>query len=176
MTSASAESQANSPLATYAAVDNSKRKGVKKDDTKHTAAAEKYTQKVLPSKWAHKIEGEGQFKLGVRFIYMHLQITMQDRDEENSDEVNPPLPVEELYTAVKKKPKGSNVQVNEPVSQAAEDLYTAVTKKPKENAENDVIVPSIPLYTIEELYTAVNKKPTGIQWRMKRKLHQYLLA
>ena len=62
VTSASAESQANSPQATNAAVDNSKRKKVKKDDTKHTAAAEKYTQKVLPSKWAHNMEGEGQFK------------------------------------------------------------------------------------------------------------------
>ena len=46
MTSASAESQANSSLATYATIDNSKRKKVKKNDTKHTTAAEKYTQKV----------------------------------------------------------------------------------------------------------------------------------
>ena len=61
MTSASAESQANSPLATYAAVDNSKRKRGKKDDTKHTAT-EKYTQKVLPTKWVHNIEGEWKFK------------------------------------------------------------------------------------------------------------------
>ena len=92
---------------------------------------------------------------------MHL-ITVQNRDKENSDEeVNPPLPVEELYTAVKKKPKGSRVPMNEPVSQAAEELYTAVMKKPKENAENDTIVPSIPSYTIEELYAAVNKKPNG---------------
>ena len=89
-------------------------------------------------------------------------ITMQDRDKVNSDEeIIPPLPVEELYTAVKKKPKGSSVQVNEPVSQAAEDLYTAVMKKSKENLENDSIVPSIPPYTMEELYTAVNKKPKG---------------
>ena len=89
-------------------------------------------------------------------------ITTQDQDKVNSDEeVNPPLSVEELYTAVKKKPKGSNVQVNELVSQAAEDLYTAVIKKPKLNAENDAIVPSIPPHTVEELYTAVYKKPKG---------------
>ena len=62
VTSASTESQVNSPLATYAAIDNSKRKTVKKDDTKHTAAAEKYTQKVSPSKGVQKIEGERQFK------------------------------------------------------------------------------------------------------------------
>ena len=90
---------------------------------------------------------------------MHL-ITMQDRDKVNSNEEdNPPLPVEELYTVVKKKPKGSSVQVNEPLSQAAEDLYTAVMKKPKENAENDAIVLPTSLHAIEELYTAVHKKP-----------------
>ena len=41
---------------------------------------------------------------------------MQDRDKVNSDEEVNPLKVEELYTAVKKKPKGSSVQVNEPLS------------------------------------------------------------
>ena len=92
---------------------------------------------------------------------MHL-ITMQDRDKVNSDEeVNPPLRVEELYTAVKKKPKGSSVQMNKPLSQAAEDLYTVVMKKPKENAENDAIVPPTSLHAVEEVYTAVHKKPKG---------------
>ena len=67
--SVTSASQINSPLATYAAVDNSKRKKVKKDDTKHTAA-EKCTQKVSPSKGVHKIEGEGQFKNWCQ-IYMH---------------------------------------------------------------------------------------------------------
>ena len=86
-------------------------------------------------------------------------ITMQDRDKVNSDEeVNPPLKVEELYTAVKKKPKGSSVQVNEPLSQAAEHLYTAVMKKPK---ENDAIVLPTSLHAIEKLYAAVNKNPNG---------------
>ena len=87
---------------------------------------------------------------------MHL-ITMQDRDKVNSDEeVNPPLPVEELYTAVKKKPKGSSVPMNEPLSQAAEHLYTAVMKKPK-----DALVLPTSLHAIEELYAAVNKNPNG---------------
>ena len=67
---ASVESQANSPLAIYAAIDNSKRKKVKKDDTKHTAA-EKYTQKVSSSKGVHNMEGEGQFKNWCQ-IYMHV--------------------------------------------------------------------------------------------------------
>ena len=84
---------------------------------------------------------------------------MQDRDKVNSDEeVKPSPPVEDVYTAVKKKPKGSSVQVNE---QAAKDLYTAVIKNPKKNADNDAIVPSIPPHDIEELYTTVNKKPKG---------------
>ena len=88
-------------------------------------------------------------------------ITTQDQDKVNSDEeVNPPLSVEELYTAVKKKPKGSNVQVNELVSQAAEDLYRAVMKKPKENSVNEV-APSSSSHTIEELYTAVHRNPKG---------------
>ena len=69
MTSASAESQANSPLAIYAAIDNSKRKRVKKDDTKHTVA-DKYTQKVLPTKGVHNMEEEWQFKNWCQ-IYMH---------------------------------------------------------------------------------------------------------
>ena len=51
MTSASTESQVNSPLATYAAIDNSKRKKVKKDHTKNIAA-ENYRQKVSHSKGA----------------------------------------------------------------------------------------------------------------------------
>ena len=50
VTSAIAESQASLQLAIYAVIDNSKRKKVKKDATKHSAAAEKYTQKVLPCK------------------------------------------------------------------------------------------------------------------------------
>ena len=43
MNGTSVESEANSPLVTYAAIDNSKRKTVKKDDTKNTAA-EKYAE------------------------------------------------------------------------------------------------------------------------------------
>ena len=97
----------------------------------------------------------------------------QDRDKANNEHQSNPTPsVEELSTAVKKKPIGSSVPVNE---QAAEDLYTAVMKKPKEIEENDaIIVPPTPPLTIEELYTAVNKSQRSIQWRMKRELHQYL--
>ena len=110
------------------------------------------------------MEGEGQCKDRSQiYNIMCASDHLQDRDKVNSnEEVNPPLPVEELYTAVKKKPKGSysSVQVNEPVSKAAEDLYTAVMKKPKENSVNEVAPSSSP-HTIEELYTAVHRNPKG---------------
>ena len=79
----------------------------------------------------------------------------------SEQESNPPHSVEELYTAVKKKPTGSSVPVNEPVSLAAEDLYIAVMKKPKESSVNDEVIPSVPPHTVEELYTVVQKKPKG---------------
>ena len=90
-------------------------------------------------------------------------ITMQDRDKVNRDEeVSPPLPVEELYTAIKKKPKGSysSVPANEPVSQAAEDLYTVVMKKPKESFG---AVSSIPPHTVEELCSCPQKSQRAIK-------------
>ena len=151
MNHVSVESEVNSPPATYAAIDNSKRKKVKKYDTKHTAA-EKYTEKVSPTKGVYT-EGNQKPLDG-----MHTS-DYQDRNKVNKEhESNPTPSVEELYTAVKKKPKGSSVVANE---QAAEDLYTAVMKKPKKGSVNDEVVPSIPPHTIEELYTAVNKKSNG---------------
>ena len=156
---ASAPSQTNSPLTTYAAIDKSKKKKLKKDDTKHTAA-EKYTQKVSSTKWEHTEGKENSTKRSQKSLDDMYASDQKDREKLNSEqERNPPHSVEELYTAVKKKPKGSSVPANEQVSQAAEDLYTAVMKKPKENSVNDEIVPSIPLYTVEELYTAVHKTP-----------------
>ena len=156
VTSASATSQVNSPQATYAAIDKSKKKKVK------NPAAEKFTQKVSSTKWAHNIEGKSNStKKSLDDIYASDH---KDREKVNSEqESNPPPSVEELYTVVKKKATGSSVPVNEPVSKAAEDLYTAVMKKPKENLNsvNNKAVPSIPPHTIEELYTAVHKMPKG---------------
>jgi hypothetical protein len=158
---ASAASQKTSPTATYAAIDNSKRKKENKDDTKHTAA-EKYTPKVSSSKGVYKVEGKDnsvKMSLGDMYAPDH-----QYQGRVNSEqESNPSHSVEELYTAVKKKPKGScsSAPVNESVPQIAEDLYTAVTKKPKQNSVNDGAVPPIPPHTVEELYTAVHKKPAG---------------
>ena len=164
VTNASAASPVNSPQATYAAIDTSKEKKVKKDVTKQTASEKKgapdspYTQKVLSSSVDKEPYAKGKGDPTKR-----RQKSLDDMDHEkanNEQENNSPQPVEELYTAVKKKPKGS-VSVNEMASQVAEDLYTAVMKKPKESSVNNKIVPSIPPHTIEELYTAVHKKPKG---------------
>ena len=157
VTNVSAASQTNSPTATYAAIDKSNEKKAKKDDTKHTCtAAEKYTQKVSSSKGAcvHNSTKRSQKPLDDMYASAH-----QDQERVNSDQES--NSVEELYTAVKKKPKDSSAPVNESVPQMAENLYTAVMKKPKKNSVHDEIVPPVPPHTVEELYTAVQKKPKG---------------
>ena len=72
--------------------------------------------------------------------------------------------LQELYTAVKKKPHASTAGDDEEAPQipphTIEELYTAVQKKPKANATVDEEeAPPIPAHTVEELYTAVVKKP-----------------
>ena len=70
---------------------------------------------------------------------------------------------QELYTAVKKKPKDRPVEdeIAPPIPPyTTEELYTAVKKKPQAStAGDDEEAPQIPPHTIEELYTAVQKKP-----------------
>jgi hypothetical protein len=160
VTNASAVSQVNSPTATYAAIDKSKRKKEKKDDTKHTTV-EKYAPKASSSKGVYNVEGkDNATKMSQTSLNDMYAPDHQDQEEVNSEqESNSSRSVEELYTAVKKKPKGSchSAPVNESV--LAEDLYTAVMKKPIENSVNDEAVPPIPPHTVEELYTAVHKKP-----------------
>ena len=155
VTNESAASQTNSPTATYAAIDKSNKKKVKKDDTKHTAA-EKHTLMVSSSRGANADNSTERKSLDDMYAPDH-----QDQERVNSEQESNPHSVEELYTAVKKKPKGSSAPVNESVPQMAEDLYTAIMKKAKENSANDEVVPPIPPHTVEELYTAVHKKPKG---------------
>ena len=54
--------------------------------------------------------------------------------------------IEELYTAVKKKPKGNELKDEEEIPQipphTVEELYTAVQKKPKTNADENKEAPS----------------------------------
>ena len=161
VTNESAASRANSSMDTYAAIDKSNKKKVKKDDIKHTAA-EKHTLKVSSSRGAHADNSTKTLR-SQKFLDDTYAPDHQGQERVNSEQEksNPPHSVEELYTAVKKKPKGSSAPVNEPVPQMAEDLYTAVMKKPKENSANDEVVPPIPPHTVEELYTAVHKKPVG---------------
>ena len=73
----------------------------------------------------------------------------------------PPLSAEELYTAIKKRPKeDENEEIAPPIPpHTVEELYTAIMKKPKGNAETEEQTPPILPYTVEELYTAVQKKP-----------------
>ena len=84
------------------------------------------------------------------------------KDEEETPPI-PPHTVEELYTAVEKKPKSNADENKEAPSQTVlqnttEDLYTAVMKKPKDGSTE--AAPLLPLHAMEELYTAVMKKPT----------------
>ena len=67
--------------------------------------------------------------------------------------------VEELYTAVKKKPNSTAAEREEVAPSipphTLEELYTAVVKKPKSNAAEDT--PPVPPHTVEDLYTAIEK-------------------
>ena len=76
------------------------------------------------------------------------------------EEAAPPLPlhtVEVFYTAIVKKPK-TNAEDKEqnPPPDSVEELYTAVVKKPKGNVEDEDKAPPIPPYSVEE-HTAVNR-------------------
>ena len=157
VTNESAASQTNSPTATYAAIDKSNKKKAKKDDTKHTAA-EKHTFRL----GVHAEGKDNSIKRSQKSLDDMHAPDHQDQERVNSDQESiPSNSIEELYTAVQKKPKGYSAPMNESVPQMAEDLYTAVMKKPKENSANDEVAPPIPPHTVEELYTAVHKKPVG---------------
>ena len=71
--------------------------------------------------------------------------------------------VEELYTAVKKKPKiraRKNEEEAPPVPpHTMEQLYTAVQKKPKDNMIHGKAAPQIPTHAVKQLHTTVRKKP-----------------
>ena len=74
--------------------------------------------------------------------------------------------LDQLYTVVKKKPKGRAADEDEnapPIPpHTVEELYTAVNKIPKVRAATkEEEAPPIPPHTVEELYTAVNKTPKG---------------
>ena len=156
---------------TYVAVDKNKKKKLKKqskkDDSKDKAAQK--SPPVSPYKHEASISAAEE------------AYALKQANAENQ-EISPPYTVEELYTAVKKKPKGSvpkNEEETPPIPpHTVEELYTAVVKKPKSDADkNKEEAPPIPpqtdevthtakeksapilQHTIEDLYTAVVKKP-----------------
>ena len=74
--------------------------------------------------------------------------------------------LDQLYTVVKKKPKGRGAKEDENVPpippHTVEELYTAVNKISKVRAATkEEEAPPIPPHTVEELYTAVNKTLKG---------------
>ena len=177
---------------TYAAVDKCKKKKLKKQrkkDPKHNATENKgppispYTQKVsltCANKEVYAVGKADPTKNSQKPL--DNMPTSVNQDQMREQEINPTRTVEELYTAIKKKPKGSVPKDDEetpPIPlQTVEELYTAVVKKPKSNAEeNKEDAPPIPpqtteemctakemavpilQHTIEDLYTAVVKKP-----------------
>ena len=168
----SAESKTNPPQAIYAAVDKSKKKQMKRENTNHTAAEKKdppvsrYTQKVSSisaDKGAHAGGKDDPMNSSQKSLDDMYASDHKDQEKVNCEqESNLPHTVKELYTAIKKKSKGT-VPVKEPVSHMAEDLYTAVMKKPKlkESSIDGEAAPPLPPHTVEELYTAVQKKPRG---------------
>ena len=92
-----------------------------------------------------------------------IQVTKEKADVQVV--INSPNTMEELYTAVKKKSKGSDPRDEEhkipPIPpHTIEELYTAVEKNPKSNADENKEAPSqIYLQNIaEDLYTTVTKK------------------
>jgi hypothetical protein len=144
---------------TYAAVDKSKKKKLKKQTEKEhpKCEADKKGPPVSP--------------------YSGNEASMQEKKENaTKQEINSPHTIEQLYTAVQKKPKkGSKADNKAPPphtveemqiagekssQNTTEDLYTAVMKKPKDSLRDDAeTAPPIPPHTVEELYTAVMKTP-----------------
>ena len=141
---------------TYAAIDNKKRKlkkQTKKEDSKYKAS-----EKGPPvSPYKHEVSSSAAEGA-------HAS-THKDLKQDNAEkhEIDAPHTIEELYTAVKKKPKGSVPKDEEetpPIPlHTVEELYTAVVKKPKSNSaeKNEEEALPIPPQTDEEIHTAKEK-------------------
>ena len=134
----------------YAAIDKSKKNKVKKQTKKETSKYTAAENGPPVSLYRHEVPS----------------VSMQEKKEKaDKQEINPPHMVEELYTAVKKKPKGSVPKDEEetpPIPpHTVEELYTAVEKKPSSSADENKEAPSQTILqnTAEDLYTAVMKTP-----------------
>ena len=138
---------------TYTAVDKSKKEKVKKQTRKEDSKCKVAEKEPHVSSYRNEVPSA----------------SMQEKKEKVKEQViNPPHTVEELYTAVKKKPKGSEPKDEEDKipptpPHTIEELYTAVEKKPRINAdENKEASPKTFVQnTPEDLYTAVTRKLEG---------------
>ena len=159
---------------TYAAIDKSKKKNFKKQTNKEDSKYMATEKGPLVSPYKFEVPSA----------------SMQEKKEKAEEQaINPSHTFEELYTAVKKKPKGSQPKDEEekpPIPpHTVEELYTAVEKKPKsipdknkeevptqtvlQNMSKDLYMAvmekpkdgstKVAPHTVEELYTAVVKKP-----------------
>ena len=109
-------------------------------------------------------------KRGTELTYCRqTNIFEKERDESSNgtdqNSVKQRQALEELYTSVKKTPKGRTADNEEEVPplppHTVEELYTEVQKKPNDSTSQDEAeAPPIPPHTIEELYTAVRKNET----------------
>ena len=92
-------------------------------------------------------------------LYTIVKKKSKIRATKNEEEA-PPVPphtVEQLYTAVQKKPMVHDKAAPPIPPHAVKQLYTTVRKKPKDHKIRDEAAPPIPPHTGEELYTAVQK-------------------
>ena len=136
------ESTWSSEQPTYAAIDTSKKKfkkQKKKEDPKHEVGEK--GPPVNPYVW-------------------HEVSSVSVQDNATKQEIDTFRTIEEMYTAVKKKPKGCEPKGEEetpPIPpHTVEELYTAVQKKPKSrsNADVDNNDHNIPSYTVGEMQVA----------------------
>ena len=142
--------ESTSEQPTYAAVDKSKnkfKKQTKKEDPKHKAA-----EKGPPvSPYSHEVPSAS---------------TQGKNGNAIKQEINSPHTIEELYTAVKKKPKDCEPKSEEETPPmppyTVEELYTAVQKKPKSRFNADGNKDEAPSRTVEEMHNA-GKKPSQIE-------------
>jgi hypothetical protein len=139
--------ESTSEQSTYAAVDRSKKKKFKKKEDPKCKAAEKVPP-VAP--------------------YAEREVPVASaRENTTNQETSSPYTIEELYTAVKKKPKDCEPKGEEetpptPPPHTVEELYIAVQKKPKKRSSADSNKDEAPPpHTLEEMHTA-GEKPSQI--------------
>jgi hypothetical protein len=148
--------ESTSEQPTYAAVDTSKMKKLKKNDDMKCKAAGKGPP---VAKYAGTSASAQEIKENITKL-----------------EINSPHTIEELYTAVEKKqkigePKGEQETPPTPPPHTVEELYTAVQKKPKcrfKAESNKDEAP--PLHTVEEMHTA-GEKPSQIPQNVTEDLY-----